>query len=190
VLFAPVVIGRWYWFLGKLVLALREVLSCDWSLVLVVWYGFFDRHFITAQCFVIIPCWLHCGEWPKCAFICLVGMIFIWRERKKDTCSAVGLLCPQNLKFENFTSSLFISWIKDATFFSHGRKAEVDISQCSLLDFQRNCLYLWKDTWRCKNSSHPLTFRGWKMSHAWDPSSPYSNRTKRNTQRTFLSCTK
>ena len=99
-LFAPVVIGRWYWFLGKLVLVLREVLSCDWSLVLVVWYGFFDRYFITAQCFVIIPCqprsqglsspplqrdpgnevvpcWLHCGEWPKCAFICLVGMIFI-----------------------------------------------------------------------------------------------------------------
>ena len=133
----------------------------------------FDSHLktaLTAQCFVIIPCWLHCGEWPKCAFICLVGMIFIWRERKKDACSAAGLLCPQDLKFENFTSSLFISWIKDATFFSHGRKPEVDISQCSLLDFQRNCLYLWKDTWRCENSSHPLTFPGWKMSHAWDPS--------------------
>ena len=36
VLFAPVVIGRWYWFLGRLVLVLREVLSCDWSLVLVL----------------------------------------------------------------------------------------------------------------------------------------------------------
>ena len=57
------------------------------------------------RCSAITPSWSPCTKSAKCTFACLARIaVFTQRQRMKRH-TAKSLRCPQDLKFENFTSS-------------------------------------------------------------------------------------